>query len=242
MPLSDPAAAFEIFGAVPSASGVSVNATTALRVPAVLHAVRLISETIGSLPCKLYREAGDGKEAAKDHGSYRLVHRFANEWTSAGQLRVDLTADAILHGAGYAEVVRFGDGRPFELHRLTPGTVQQRFEDSGEPYYLVQPPKGAQRRLSFRDVLYVPAFGGASPIKLGNDAIGVAIVLERYASQFFAGGARPSGVVSNEKPAGGEAGAKTVANILKSWRTWQSNANGDPLILDADAANAPAND
>jgi HK97 family phage portal protein len=232
LPLSDPAI-FEYFGIVPAASGITVTATTALHVPAVLHAVRLISETIGSLPCKLYREEGDGKEAAKDHGSYRLVHRFANEWTSAGQLRVSLTMDALMHGAGYAEVVRFGDGRPFELHRLAPGTVQQRFEDGGEPYYLVQPAKGRQRRLSFRDVLYVPAFGGVSPITLGKDAIGVAMVLERHASQFFAGGARPSGVVSNEKPAGGEAGAKTVSNILKSWRAWQSNASGDPLILDA---------
>ncbi|WP_246676543.1 phage portal protein [Mesorhizobium sp. B2-4-4] len=232
MPLSDPAI-FELFGIVPSASGVTVSASTALHVPAVLHAVRLISETIGSLPCKLYREEGDSKEAAKDHAGNRLVHIRANPWTSAGQLRTVLTMDALMHGAGAAQVVRVGGDRPAELHRLAPGTVQQRFEDDGEPYYLVQPSKGRQVRLSYRDVLYVPAFGGVSPIALGKDAIGVAMVLERHASKFFAGGARPSGVVSNEKPAGGESGAKTVSNILKSWRAWQSNANGDPLILDA---------
>lgn len=82
LPLSDPAI-FELFGVMPSASGVTVTASTALHVPAVLHAVRLISETIGSLPCKLYREEGDSKEAAKDHGSNRLVHNRANEWTRA---------------------------------------------------------------------------------------------------------------------------------------------------------------
>lgn len=232
LPLSDPAI-FELFGVMPSASGVTVTATTALHVPAVLHAVRLISENIGDLPCKLYREEGDSKESAKDHPGNRLVHSRANPWTSAGELRVALTMDALMHGAGYAQVVRIGGDQPAELHRLAPGTVQQRFEDDGEPYYLVQPPKGRQQRLSYRDVLYVPAFGGVSPITLGKDAIGVAMVLERHASKFFAGGARPSGVVSNEKPAGGESGAKTVSNILKSWRAWQSNANGDPLILDA---------
>ncbi|MBZ9694550.1 phage portal protein [Mesorhizobium sp. CO1-1-9] len=222
-----------IFGIVPAASGVTVTASTALHVPAALHAVRLISETVGSLPCKLYREEGDSKEAAKDHVGNRLVHNRANPWTSAGQLRTALTMDALMHGAGYAQVVRVGSDRPAELHRLTPGTVQQRFEDDSEPYYLVQPTKGRQVRLSYRDVLYVPAFGGVSPITFGKDAIGVAMVLERHASKFFAGGARPSGVVSNEKPAGGESGAKTVSNILKSWRAWQSNASGDPLILDA---------
>ncbi|RVC76298.1 phage portal protein, partial [Mesorhizobium sp. M2A.F.Ca.ET.046.02.1.1] len=222
-----------VFGIVPSASGVTVTASTALHVPAVLHALRLISETIGSLPCKLYREEGDSKEAAKDHAGNRLVHSRANPWTSAGHLRSVLTMDALMHGAGYAQVVRVGSDRPAELHRLTPGTVQQHFADDGEPYYLVQPTKGRQVRLSYRDVLYVPAFGGVSPITLGKDAIGVAMVLERHASKFFAGGARPSGVVSNEKPAGGESGAKTISNILKSWRTWQSNSSGDPLILDA---------
>lgn len=232
LPLSDPAI-LDLFGVVPAASGVTVSASTALHVPAVLHAVRLISETIGSLPCKLYREEGDSKEAAKDHSANRLVHNRANPWTSAGQLRVDLTADALMHGAGYAQVVRYGDGRPAELHHLAPGTVQRRFEDDGEPYYLVNVKGGKHVRLSYRDVLYVPAFGGVSPVTLGKDAIGVVMVLERHASNLFGSGARPSGVVTNEKPAGGESGAKTVSNILKSWRAWQSSAKGDPLILDA---------
>lgn len=126
IPLSSPDIQ-EIFPSPQAASGVSVNAATALRVPAVLHAIRLISETIGSLPCKLYREEGDSKEVAKDQPAYRLVHSRANEWTGAGQLRVDLTIDALLHGAGFAEVVRFGDGRPFELHRLAPGTLWHNF-------------------------------------------------------------------------------------------------------------------
>lgn len=232
LPLSDPGI-MELFGVVPSASGVSVTASTALRVPAVLHAVRLISETIGSLPCKLYREEGDSKEAASDHGGNRLVHNRANPWTSAGQLRVELTTDALLHDAGYAEVVRVGDDKPAELHRLAPGSVQRRFEDDGEPYYLVQRERGRQERLSYRDVLYVPAFGGVSPVALDKDAIGVGMVLERHASQFFGSGARPTGIITDESPISDDAsGARTITNIRKSWRVWQASNNGEPLILD----------
>lgn len=223
----------DLAGAIPTASGMSVTASTALRVPAVLQAVRLISETIGSLPCKLYRAEGDSKEAAKDHGAYKIVHGSANPWTSAGQLRVDLTADALLRGGGFAQVVRVGDGKPFELHRIDPGSVQRRFEDDGEPYYLIQRKNSGKARLSYRDVLYLPAFGDVSPVTLGREAIGVAMTLERHASKFFGSGARPSGVISNEKPQGNESGAKTAANILKSWRAWQSDASGDPLVLDA---------
>jgi HK97 family phage portal protein len=229
--LTDPAIN-EIFGVIPTASGVSVTGYSAMHIPAVLQAVRLISETIGSLPCKLYRETNDSKEAAKDHTGNKIAHSRANVWTSAGELRIQLTKDALLHGAGYAQVVRAYDDRPLELHWLDPSKVQRRFEDDGEPFYLISTERG-QTRLSYRDVLYIPAFAGVSPVKLGREAIGVAAILERHASQFFAGGARPSGTVSNEKPLGGEVGVTVQANIKKAWRIWQSNTNGDPLILDS---------
>ncbi|CDM57628.1 MULTISPECIES: phage portal protein [Rhizobium] len=229
--LSDPAIN-ELFGVVPTASGVSITGYSAMRVPAVLQAVRLISETIGSLPCKLYRDSDGSKEAAKDNTGHKITHSRANDWTSAGQLRVDLTIDALLRGAGYAQVVRASDDRPLELHRLDPSKVQQRFEDDGEPFYLVSTERG-QVRLSYRDVLYIPAFAGVSPVKLGREAIGVAAVLERHASQFFSSGARPSGIITNEKLQGGEAGSTAIANILKSWRKWRASANGDPLVMDA---------
>jgi len=223
----------ELFGSVPVASGVSVTPASALRVPAVLQAVRLISETCGSTPVKLYRDTDGSKEAAKNHPAYRLVHGRANEWTSAGQLRIDLTADAILHGAGYAVVDRAADGRPIFLRRLKPGSVQRRFEDSGEPFYLVTDASNRQLRFHFGDILYLPSFLDTSPVALGKEAIGLAMVLERHGSQFFGSGARPSGIISNEKSVSGDSGTKTIANMLKSWRTWKATSNGDPLILDA---------
>jgi HK97 family phage portal protein len=228
--LSDPDI-LDLFGVVPSTSGVTVTASTALRVPAVLQAVRLISENVGSMPCKLYREEGDSKEAAKDHSASRLVHNRANEWTSAGQLRVDLTMDALMHGAGYALVDRANDGRPIFLRRLAPGTVQRRFEDDNTPFYLVTDKNRRQVRLSYRDVLYVPAFGDTSPITLGKEAIGLAAILERDAAQLFGSGRRPSVILkSDERFPENDAGTKRFKNLLKDYRRWQADPNC-PLIL-----------
>nr|WP_306225755.1 phage portal protein [Bosea sp. REN20] len=232
IPLSDPSIS-ELFGALPTASGVTVTANTALRVPAVLQAVRLIAETVGSLPCKLYRDADGSKEAAKDHAGNRLAHNRVNGWTSAGHLRTLLTTDALLHGAGYAHVVRTSDGRAYEINRLQPGTVQRRFEDDGEPYYIVTDKNRVQRRLSYQDVLYVPAFGDTSPVQLGKEAIGVSMLLERHAAQFFGSGARPAAVITNDAKMGGEQGATTLASIRRSFREWLSGSSSDPLILDS---------
>lgn len=118
--------ALTLFGALPTASGVSTGPGNATRVPAVACATGLISETIGAIPVKLYDRAG--KTALTDHRAYRLVHDEANEWTSAAEVRRDLTIDALLHGAGHAQVIRLTDGPPYALHRLDPGRMQRDLE------------------------------------------------------------------------------------------------------------------
>ncbi|MGK9053132.1 phage portal protein [Neorhizobium petrolearium] len=221
----------DLIGVRPTYSGVNLGGQSALYVPAVLQAVRLISETIGSLPCKVYRETADGKEAAKSHSAYRIVHKRANEWTGAGDLRTRLTADALLHGNGYARVVRFEDGRPFELHRLKPGRVTVLEDEvTGAPVYRVSERSGA-RDFPHTEILHIPSFLAISPISFGKEGIGLAAILERHGAQFFGSGARPTGIISNEKPQGSEAGAKTMANVRASFNDWQKG--GGPLFLDS---------
>jgi HK97 family phage portal protein len=223
----------EIFGIIPTSSGASITGNTALRSAAVLQAVRLISETIGSIPCKLYREVNASKEAAKDHAGHKISHREANPWTSAGQLRIDLTRDALLHGGGYAEVVRVDDGRPFWLRRIDPSKVQRRIDDeSGEPIYVVATDSGPVSR-SYRDILYVPAFDGVSPIKHGREAIGISLTLEKHAANLFSDGARPSAMFWTENTVPDtDAGTKTIANILSDYRkAFSGGKQTRPLIV-----------
>ncbi|MGK9054204.1 phage portal protein [Neorhizobium petrolearium] len=220
----------DLIGFRPTYSGTNIGGQSALYVPAVLQAVRLISETIGSLPCKLYRETKDGKEAAKGHSAYRIVHKRANEWTGAGDLRTCLTADALIHGNGFALVVRYPDGRSYELHRLKPGKVAV-LEDNvtGAPVYRVSEATGT-RDYPHTEVLHIPSFLATSPISFGKEGIGLAATLERHGAQFFGSVARPTGIISNDKPQGSESGAKTMANVRASFNEWQKG--GGPLILD----------
>lgn len=229
--LTDPGIA-ELFGVRSTVSGVNVGGISALYVSAVLQAVRLISETIGSLPVKLYRETDEGKQPAKDHTAYRIVHRRGNEWTGAGKLRTDLTADALIHGNGFAKVVRYpDDDRPFELHRLKPGKVTI-LEDTvtGAPVYRVQE-DGGTRDYPHTEILHIPSFLGTSPITFGKEAIGLAAILERDAAELFASGRRPSIVIkSEEKIPENDAGSTRIKNLLTNYRRWQDNPK-EPLIL-----------
>ncbi|WP_370213461.1 phage portal protein [Roseovarius sp.] len=223
--LTDPEA-FGLFGAVPTASGISIGPGNALRVPAVACAVSLISETIGALPAKVYER--DEKAAQTEHPAYRLIHDEANPWTSAEALREALTADALLTGNGYALVTRSRQGQPLELHRLDPAKVQADQEPDGEPFYRVAYDQG-QRRHAFQDILHVQAFGGIAPITLGREAIALALSFEGHIGGVFANGGRPSGVIMAEKSIDAEAKKKLAA----SWFTSHGGKNaGATALLD----------
>lgn len=223
--LTDPEA-FGLFGMTPTASGIHVSGNSAMRVPAVACAVALIAETIGAMPAKVHET--ETKEAAKEQAAYKLVHHEANEWTSAGQLREELTTDALMTGDGYAYVTRLSDGTPFELHRLDPATVQADYEPDGEPFYIVQTAQG-ERRYSYRDILHIQPFGGVSPIKLGREAIALSLAFEQHVASLFANGARPSGIIKSDKALDVEAKKK----IAGSWfNTHGGKSAGGTAILD----------
>lgn len=223
--LTDPAA-FSLFGIAPTATGIHVSAASAMRVPAVACAVGLIAETTGGLPFKMF--ARDDKSALTDHPAYRLIHDEANPWTSAEELREQITTDALLRGNGYALVVRNTQGIPLELHRLDPDLVTQEQTPDGEPVYRVRQANGGDRLHGWQDVLHLSAFGGVSPITLGREAIGLSLASEKYLSGFHANGGRPSGIIKHPGKLDAEAAKKISASWFKSHSG--DNAGGTALL------------
>ena len=224
--LNDPQA-FSLFGIQPVASGVNVTAQTAMRVPAVACAVGLISESVATLPFKLYDRAS--REAVKDHPAYRLIHDEANPWTSAEELREGLTLDALTRGHGFAQVVRTAEGKPMELHRMDPGAVSIESDDLGEPAYRVRLKDGGDVILPYTEVLHISAFGGASAIILAKEAIGLAIAAEQHLAGFYQNGGRPSGVIKHPN----KLDASATQKIAASWfKTHGGNQAGGTAVLD----------
>jgi len=61
-----------------SASGKSVNPRNAVQVSTVYACVRVISETIASLPIGVYEDTGTGSQKSTEHLLYRLLHDEPN--------------------------------------------------------------------------------------------------------------------------------------------------------------------
>lgn len=119
-------------GGTSTSAGVTVSETTALTLSAVWACVRVISETIGSLPWFTYRRTPDGgRERAPDHDIYHLLHDAPNPDMTAMVWKETTLAHVLLWGNGYSEIIRDASYRIVALYPITPDRVTVRRMDDG---------------------------------------------------------------------------------------------------------------
>jgi len=197
-----------IFVSGPSSSGTHVSEHTALQTAAVYACVRVISETIASLPLHVYRYADNGAVPAPEHRLYRLLHLTPNPEMTTFTFRETLMSHLLLHGNAYTQILRDGGGRVTGLYPLLPYKMDVARGDDGQIYYTYWRDRDESRpgqkdggvALRSEDVLHIPALSndglvGYSPIALARNPIGLAIATEKYGAGFFANSANPGGIL-----------------------------------------------
>ncbi len=89
-------------------SGKSVTERTALQQTAVYACVRIIAETIASLPLHFYRYTEEGKEKDYAHPLYRILHDEPKQKMTAFVFRETIVSHLLLWGNAYAQIIRNG--------------------------------------------------------------------------------------------------------------------------------------
>ena len=184
-------------------SGKSVTERTALQQTAVYACVRIIAETIASLPLHFYRYTEEGKEKDYAHPLYRILHDEPNPEMTAFVFRETIVSHLLLWGNAYAQIIRNGKGEIMYLYPLLPDKMTvERSDITNEIFYTYMDTKGKMYRLTNKEVLHIPGLGfdgliGYSPIAMTKNAIGLSIAAEEYGSRFFANSANPSGVLEH---------------------------------------------
>ncbi|MCO6178824.1 phage portal protein [Ciceribacter sp. RN22] len=195
------------------AGAVAVSGASALRVPAVASAVRVISEAAACLPVRIMERAEDGTETeAVNHPIGILLRGDVNPWTAGHELIRDLVAAALIRDyGGMAFVNRIGD-EVREIVRYQESTISVQYDSrTGEPAYRIE---GTVRPAG--EILHVRGPFDKSPVTLAAEAIGVAREMERHAGNLFRKGARPSGVI--QFPDKASISPQAIKRMMESWR------------------------
>lgn len=185
-----------------SGSGKSVTAQSAIQLSTVYACIRVISETIASLPLGVYEQDENGNRKATEHPLYRLLHDEPNSEMTSFVLREVMLAHLLLWGNSYCQIIRSGRNRITGLYPLLPDKMTVDRDKKGTLTYAYTTISGVTVDLSPEDVLHIPGLGfdgvmGYSPIALERNAIGLGIASEEYGSKFFSNGARPSGILTH---------------------------------------------
>jgi len=211
-------------------SGKTVNERTALQTTAVYACVRILAETIASLPLHTFRYTDRGKEKALEHPLYYLLHNEPNSEMTSFVFRETLMSHLLLWGNAYAQIIRDGRGQILSLYPLLPDKMTVDRAAGGEIIYQYQTDRGVYL-LRRDEVLHIPGLGfdgliGYSPIAMAKNAIGMAIATEEYGASFFANGANPGGVLEHPGV------VKDPKRVRESWNAvYQGSSNAHRVAV-----------
>ena len=176
-----------------TAAGTSVTQDTSLRLSAVYACVRLISDTISTLPYDQFIRR-DGQ---------RFPYRPKDRWVDSPSTQMPKTTfwkqvliSMLLDGNAYVHITRDG-GEIIDLTPLNPTQVVPR-RVNGRKFYEVN---GGDLILENDDVLHLTEMlmpgeeKGVSRIQQAREALGLGLALEEFAATFFGNGAYAGGVL-----------------------------------------------
>ena len=142
-----------------TATGKSVTVDSALQISTVWACVRLLSETVSTLPLKVYRKLPDGSRViASDHPLHDVLCVRPNSEMTPGRFILMIVASIAVRGNAYVEKKRLG-GKLVSLIPLLPQAVAVRRNDAGALEYEIADSKGGKRKLSADDVMHIRGFG-----------------------------------------------------------------------------------
>lgn len=184
-----------------TASPVEVNEDSAMQLSAVWACVRLLSETVASLPVNVYRKTPKGLELAPDHWLSLLMARKPNRYQTKVEFFETLMLNLALHGNAYAKITKVG-GQIRSLLPLMASQIETKLLPDGSVVHLYHA-DGNVDVLSADSVWHVKLYGngivGKSPLAFGRNMFGIAQAAEQSVGKIYANGGKPSGVLSFDR-------------------------------------------
>jgi HK97 family phage portal protein len=198
---------YQLYRDTDTYSGRNVGVDSALQLDTVWACVRLVSQTISTLPLEVYKrgsnKGGDNNNTqsvvAPEHPLYRILHDRPNSEMTAVEFWQAMVACLLLWGNAYAQIIRGTGGRVVALIPMRPDFTQVRREADGSLIFIYNF-NGISIVLSEDDVFHLKGFSldgymGLSAVAAGRHSLGSAMSAEEASGAIFRNGMRISGFV-----------------------------------------------
>jgi phage portal protein, HK97 family len=211
--------------------GVAVDEQSSMQLLTVYGSVRLITDSIATLPLDVYRRSGDTKiEVAKPTWLQQPTTNLDfTSWVS------QVLSSLLLHGNAYVVVLRNEVGTIVELLPLDPSKVRVT-RDRGRLSYMVNGLRIDAEMLHLKGLMLPGSDVGLSPVEYARQSIGLGLAAVKFGTGYFEGEGNMPGVI--EMP--GSAQSETLKGIADQWRRRRrEGGRGLPGVLQEGATWKP---
>lgn len=198
-----PSDSWPIYGGA-NASGKNVTVDSALQLSAVWSCVRLLAETIATLPLGFYERMDDGsRRSATRHPIYALIHSQPNADMTAVEFWEVVVASMALRGNAFVHKTYSG-GTVVSLDYLMPDRMSLRRLTDGRIEYRYTNLRGVSEVIPESEILHFRAFGtggllGISPIQAGSQVFGAAMAADEASAKVFANSMSVGGILYTDQ-------------------------------------------
>jgi HK97 family phage portal protein len=217
-----------------SAAGVPVNDQQAMKLIALQACVRIISNTLASLPIRAMQQQGQILVPVERQPTI-VVDPFGGASSASWLTRRDgikqIAVSAALRGNGYGVVTaRDYLFRPSRLAVCHPDTVRVDVDDDGAREYEVNRVKVDTVDMVHLMGMSMPgAATGMSPVAYARQAIGLGLAVEEFGARFFGDGAHLSGVIEVDQDMNREQ-ARQMKEAWEASHTGLKNAHAAGIL------------
>lgn len=212
-------------------SGIAVTETTALTHTAVYACIKVLGESIASLPVHLYKKTSIGSEALDTDSRDLLVAYEPSELYHSFDFRNTMMLHLGLHGNAYANIVRNGNRGPVELRILNPLAVTPFLTPDGALYYNVN---GVKLPYAAKDIIHLKGLSsdgiiGKSPIETFRETIALGIATTNTQGSLWKNGTLINGYLKHPMKMTQDEGQRLMA----SWSSrfaGSDNAGKTPVL------------
>lgn len=183
-------------------SAAEVTFDSAMQLSAVWACVKLLSETVASLPLSIYRRTENGGRVLDtNHPLSILFSGKPNRYQTKVEFFETVLLNLVLHGNAYCGITRMG-GRIVSLMPMMSAQVRVAILADGSVVYEYHKSDGVEV-LASESVWHLKLMGngviGLSPLDYQRNTLGIAQAAENAVTKIYRNGAKPSGVLSMDR-------------------------------------------
>ena len=181
----------------------AVGIDGALQVSTVWACVKILVETIASLPFFVYRTDADGRRAlVRDDDLYILLHDRPNRRHTAQEFWEYMLLNLVMRGNAFARIERSADGRAYALWPMAADQVEVKVMPDGSLLYAYAL-DSATMIYPEEDILHIRGMGngvvGMSPLDYMRASVGLAISAQNHTAATYRKQARRPGILMTDK-------------------------------------------